>query len=107
MSAYRLRLRERDRPPVRALRRPRLLALRPPLLRLLLPRPPELDPERLPLVRPSCRRRLFTVRAAISLARPEPRSESLMCSYIRSSLALQLFGIALPPVPPTLIRGHL
>lgn len=47
-------------------------------------------------VRPSERRFLFTVAAAICFARAEecfPLSLSLMCSYWRSSLSLQLFGM--------------
>jgi hypothetical protein len=54
------------------------------------------DLDELPFVRPSSFRRLFTVRAAISFARPVPFSLSLMCSYIRSSLLLQDFGMAFP-----------
>src|SRR5687768_9928731 len=49
-------------------------------------------------VRPSSRRCLFTVRAAISSARagsiPRSSSLSLMLSYIFSSFLLQLLGIA-------------
>ncbi len=49
------------------------------------------------LVWPACARFLFTVRAAISLARlvPAPRSfaESLMCSYCRSCLSVHSFGM--------------
>src|SRR5687768_12061322 len=48
-------------------------------------------------VRPSSRRCLLTVRAAISLARsssrPRSRSLCLMCSYIRSSLYSQACGM--------------
>ena len=50
-------------------------------------------------VRPSSARCLFTVRAAISFARfverPWSFSESLTCSYCRSSLLLHAFGIAI------------
>jgi hypothetical protein len=59
-------------------------------------------------VRPSLLRFLFTVAAAIAFARlldrPVFPSLSLMCSYIRSSLLLQAFGIPTPfksPVPPS------
>ena len=49
------------------------------------------------LVRPSSRRRLFTVAAAICLARrldrPRLALDSLMCSYCRSSLLLQALGM--------------
>jgi hypothetical protein len=64
-----------------------------------LEREPELEREREdePFVSPFCARCLFTVRAAISLARFVDRpcffSESLMCSYCRSRFELQAFGM--------------
>jgi hypothetical protein len=52
--------------------------------------PDLLRPPREFFVSPACARCLFTVRAAISSARPLPRacSDSLMCSYCRFRFAL-------------------
>jgi hypothetical protein len=52
--------------------------------------PDLLRPPRELFVSPACARCLFTVRAAISSARPLPRacSDSLMCSYCRFRFAL-------------------
>jgi hypothetical protein len=76
---------------------------------LLFERPPEVEREPLlrdpeddfrdedPFVSPACARCLFTVAAAISLARfvdlPLDFALSLMCSYCRSRLLLQALGI--------------
>jgi hypothetical protein len=60
--------------------------------------------EAVPSVRPSSARRLLTVAAAMAFALfvPRPRSLALsfMCSYCRSSLADQAFGIRPPVVDP-------
>jgi hypothetical protein len=65
--------------------------------------PEELDRERDDdFVSPDCARCLFTVLAAISVARfverPCFRSLSLMCSYCRSRLLLHAFGIRVSPL---------
>lgn len=75
-------------------------------------RPDDFRGEAEDLVSPASARSLFTVRAAISFARPFdiPRSSALsfMCSYWRSRLLLQLrCGIGRPPLVRASLRTRL